>query len=209
MLEGTTPIKTPKHNFKNIDEARIWAKKNITNEYKNARSGEVIYISNLAVDKYLSEKAVKKSVSLDAHLSTLVSIPQLIETSILKETGTDINNDVNIKQIQRFYGSVNYNGNVYPVKITVKAYKNNTNKAYSYEVLDIENPAADGQGVHSAGTLGDLTPSKSKVDYLPRTADVSVDKGTTNNLPNQMHNDFNVVFDALNSRILSFVAEGT
>jgi hypothetical protein len=180
MLEGTTPIDTPKHNFKNIDEARKWAKENITNEYKNARSGETIYIPKIAVDKYLSEKALKKSISLDAHLSTLKSMPQLIETSIMKERGTDHNKDVNIREIQRFYGSVNYEGNMHPVKITVKAYKNNTNKAYSYEVMDIENPAANGQGMHADGTLGNLTLSKSKEDYLPRTTDVSADKGTQN-----------------------------
>jgi hypothetical protein len=140
MLEGTTPIDTPKHNFKNFDEARLWAKENIVGTYKNDNTGEDIYIAKNAIDKYLSQKAVEKSINKGIHLSALVKLPQLIKTSILKETHPDRADDENIKNIQRFYGAINYEEEIYPVKITVKAIKNEGNKAYSYEVMEIESP---------------------------------------------------------------------
>ena len=140
MFEETIYIDTPKHSFKNIREAKSWAKKNITGTSNNVNTGEDISISNTAIDKYLSESAVKKSVSFDAHLSALMQIPKLIETSVLKSTTQDRLNDTNIKEIQRLYGGVNYENEIYPVKITVKVIKNGENKAYSYEVMHIETP---------------------------------------------------------------------
>jgi hypothetical protein len=88
MLEGTTPIETPKHSFKNFDEARKWAKENIIGTYKNENTGEDIYIAKNAIDKYMSASAVLKSVSKDAHMSALKAIPELLKTSLLKETRT-------------------------------------------------------------------------------------------------------------------------
>ena len=52
MLEGTIVIDTPKHNFKNIKEAKTWAKENITGIYKNIDTGENISVSRTAIDKY-------------------------------------------------------------------------------------------------------------------------------------------------------------
>jgi hypothetical protein len=140
MLEGTTPIDTPKHHFKNFDQARQWAKENIVGTYNNKNTGEDIYISIKAVEKYLSQKAVEKSVDKDAHLSALKQMPKLIETAVLREASPDTDNNANIKEIQRLYGAINYEGRRYPVKITVKAYYREGNKAYSYEVMQIESP---------------------------------------------------------------------
>jgi len=58
----------------------------------------------------------------------------------LKETKPDRFNDSNINEIQRFFGSINYDNEIYPVKITVKVIKYGENKAYSYEVMQIESP---------------------------------------------------------------------
>ncbi|MCL2027764.1 MAG: hypothetical protein FWG79_04665 [Bacteroidales bacterium] len=140
MLERTTPVSTPKHNFKNFDEAKLWAKKNIVGTYKNVHSNEDISVSGRAIKKYLSASAVLKSADKDAHLSALTQLPALIETSILKETYQDKNHNLDIKEIQRFYGAIDYEHNVYPVKITVKAYPVGTSNAYSYEVMEIESP---------------------------------------------------------------------
>ena len=135
MLERTRPIDTPKHNFKNFTEARLWAKNNIVGSYKNDITGEDISVPKTAIDKYMSASAVLKSIDKDAHLSALTKLPQLIVTSVLKETKQDRGNNRDIKEIQRFYGAVNYENETYPVKITVKAYPNGKNKAYSYEVM--------------------------------------------------------------------------
>ena len=140
MLNSPTLINIPKHHFKNIKEAKMWAKKNITGTYKNNNTSESINISNTCINKYLSESAIKKSANLDAHLAALLIIPKLVEVSILKETHNDKNEDKNIKEIQRFYGSINYEGKIYLVKITIKVTKIEGNKAYSYEVMNIKNP---------------------------------------------------------------------
>jgi hypothetical protein len=103
MLESTTPIEAPKHRFKNLDEARKWAKENITGTYNNKNTGEDISVSKTAIGKYLSEKAVSKSVNKEQ---------------------------------------------THPVKITVKVTKNEGSKAYSYEVMEIENPTK-WQGFHN------------------------------------------------------------
>ena len=139
MVE-TIAIYAPKHSFKNIREAKDWAKNNIVGTYKNNDTEEDIRISKTAIDKFLSESAIKKSVSLDTHLSALIQIPKLLETSVLKETKRDRLNDSNIKEIQRFFGAINYDNEIYPVKITVKVIKHGENKAYSYEVMQIESP---------------------------------------------------------------------
>ncbi|MDR3180379.1 MAG: hypothetical protein LBT61_00420 [Prevotellaceae bacterium] len=140
MLESAIPIEAPKHSFKNFDEARQWAKENIVGTYKNNNTGEDINVSKTAIDKYLSMKAVKKSVSMNTHLSALKILPKLIQTSILKETHPDKGNDINVKEIQRLYGTISYEGQTYPVKITVKVIKRKGNNAYSYEVMKIESP---------------------------------------------------------------------
>ncbi|MDR1160983.1 MAG: hypothetical protein LBK45_01465 [Tannerellaceae bacterium] len=146
-LEGLEIIETPKHDFKNIAEARTWAKENITGTYHNTNANEDISVSKTAIDKYLSEKAVGKSVNLDAHLSSLKQLPKLIETAVLRETKQDRGDNIDIKEIQRLYGAINYEDENYPVKITVKAYQTGNNKAYSYEVMEIETPEK------GAGTL--------------------------------------------------------
>ncbi|MDR3132710.1 MAG: hypothetical protein LBU42_01635 [Prevotellaceae bacterium] len=71
---------------------------------------------------------MKKSIHLNAHLSTLLKLPELIETARLKDTHADKNSDTNVKEIQRLYNSIKYEEKVYPVKITVKSIKNNRDK---------------------------------------------------------------------------------
>jgi hypothetical protein len=180
MLEGTTPVETPKHSFKSLNEARQWAKENIVGTYKNDNIGENLNISKTAIDKYLSMKAVKKSVNMDAHLSALKQLPKLIETSVLKETHPDKGDDINIKEIQRLYGAIDYERQTYPVKITVKVIKSGENNAYSYEVMEIENPdeQLSHPGSSSVGDIGDLVPKSD--DFLPQSTEFSISKGTNN-----------------------------
>jgi hypothetical protein len=147
MLESTTPIETPKHSFKNIAEARSWAKENITGTYHNVNTGEDISISSTAIDKYLSESAIKKSVDLNTHLSALKKLSQLIENSVLVERHPDRDSDSHIKEIQRLYSAIAYESKIFSVKITVKATFNDGNKAYSYEVIKIESPTENLSGI--------------------------------------------------------------
>jgi len=138
MFAETIAIDTPKHSFKNIKEAKDWAKINIVGTYRNNDTGENIRISNLAISKYLSKKAVEQSVSIDAHISALKQMPSLIKTAFLKERASDKENNIDIKEIQRLYGAIRYENQTYPVKITVKVYKTEVSKAYSYEVINVK-----------------------------------------------------------------------
>ncbi len=149
------------HGFKNFNEARTWAKKNIVGEYENPEIGNV-NISGTAIDKYLSEKAVSKSSSKDVHLSALKVMPSIIENSIVGEVHDDKNGSENVKDIVRLYGAIDIDGQTYRVKTTVKRYNNENEKtkAYSYEVTEIE---------LLEGTHGDETNNP-----LPRTTNNSI-----------------------------------
>ena len=136
MLDCTIAMDTPKHDFKSIKEAKDWAKNNIVGIYTNADTGNDIRISNLAIDKYLSKKAVEQSTTIDAHLSVLKQMPPLIKTALLKERTADKENNIDVTEIQRLYGAIRYEKQIFSVKITVKVYKNEISKAYTYEVID-------------------------------------------------------------------------
>jgi hypothetical protein len=175
MLEGTTLIEAPKHSFKNFDEARQWGFEHIIGTYKNDATGEDIIVSKKAIKKYISASAVLKSIDKDSHLSTLKVLPQIIKTSLVKEIHGDKKENLDIKEIQRFYGAINYDGKKHPVKITVKATKSEGNKAYSYEVLDIENPDINPGLLQS----GQQNVSEKLSEAFPHS-DISIAKDTNN-----------------------------
>jgi hypothetical protein len=173
MFEGTTPIETPKHSFKNFDDARQWAKKNIVGTYRNEDTAEDINITKTAIDKYLSASAVLKSINKDAHMSALKVIPELLKTSLLKESNKDRDNDYHIKEIQRLYGSISYEGKTYPVKITVKATKNEGNKAYSYEVMKIKSPVVELPGQFTSSGQWNASASKDQHTFPRLNSSIS------------------------------------
>ena len=86
----------------------------------------------------MSKKAVEKSISIDAHLSALKQMPSLVKTALLKESTADKDNNIDIREIQRLYGAIRYENQSYSVKITVKVYKTEVSKAYSYEVINVK-----------------------------------------------------------------------
>ena len=109
------------HGFKNFSEARRWAKENIVGSVQQPEIGEV-NISGTAVDKYLSQKAVEKSVSIDVHFSALRVMPRIIVNSIVGETHGDKKGDEHIKDIVLLYSAIDIEGKTYRVKTTVKRY---------------------------------------------------------------------------------------
>ena len=127
------------HGFQNFSEARKWAKDNIVGPVEQDEVGKV-NISGAAVEKYLSEKAVDKSDDKDVHLSTLRVLPDVIRESVVGELHPDNEKNPNVKDLVRLYGCVDIDGKDYRVKTTLKRYndKNTPNKAYSYEVTEIE-----------------------------------------------------------------------
>jgi hypothetical protein len=145
MLAGITPIEAPRHTFKNFKEAEAWARQNIVGKYKNADTGDDLRISNKTIGKYLSESALSKSASKDVHLATLKMLPEVAKAALLKEVSADRAKDEHIKDIQRLYGSVHYEGAIYPVKLTVKRYQDHDSKVYSYEVMAQKTPPEVGR----------------------------------------------------------------
>ena len=145
------------HGFKNYAEAREWAKKNIVRTYNDEETGGKgeINISNTAVGKYLSEKAVKKSANKDVHMSVLKVLPSILRESVdaiqhvdRNKVGNERSEDFGVNpdvMIHRCYGAVNIGDKVYGVKITLKenVRTHEKTKLYSYEATKIE--LLDGQ----------------------------------------------------------------
>ena len=155
------------HGFKNYAEAREWAKKNIVRTYNDEETGGKgeINISNTAVGKYLSEKAIDKSISKDVHMSVLKVLPSVLRESVdayqhgdrkkvnnVRSEKFGINPDV---MIHRCFGAVNIGGKVYGVKITLKEnVKTRENKKlYSYEATKIELLDGKNEGVTMTPSL--------------------------------------------------------
>ena len=148
------------HGFKNYAEAKTWAKGHIARTYSGEETGGKgdIRISNVAVDKYLSQSAVDKSDSKDVHLSVLKVLPDVIRESVDAEQHADYKkgedgvrsakNGINPNvTIHRLYGAVRMDGKVYRVKVTLKEDKTSQEPKvpHSYEATKIE---------LLAGTLG-------------------------------------------------------
>ena len=165
------------HGFNNFAEARNWAKENIVGLYHNSEIGEV-NISGKSIDKCLSGKAVAKSQSIDAHLSTIRVLPQLIENSIVGDIHEDRDLNSNLKDIVRLYGAIDIDGAINRVKITVKRYADESmhNKAYSYEVMEIEHLEGTLETTHTQGA-DFVSTSKSSINGANLLKGVENSKG--------------------------------
>lgn len=145
FLKQLVIVKADKnHGFSSFADARKWAKNNIVGIVQHHDIGE-INISKAAIDKYLSEKAVEKSDSIDVHFSALRKIPEIIVKSVVGEIHADRKNDAPLKDIVLLYSAMDIDGKMYRIKTTVKRYNDimTKTKAYSYEVkemrlLDVE-----------------------------------------------------------------------
>ena len=177
------------HGFKNFDDGRKWAKENIARTYDNEETNGKgnIRISNTAIDKFMSEKAVAKSESKDVHMAVLKVLPDIIRESVdaeqhedrikdengIRKAGNTVNPDV---MIHRLYGAVDIAGKIYRVKVTLKenVRTKETSKAYSYEDTKIEllsgqsgdvtmtSPRNDNNSILTAKLLKDIEKSYGK-----------------------------------------------
>ncbi len=144
---------TLQHGFANYNEAKSWAKENISRTYDNEETGGKgnVRISNNTIGKFLSQSAVNKSESKDVHMAVLKVLPEVLKTSIDVETHPDFLKGENEKRssenginkdvlVHRCYGAVNVDGKLYRVKITLKenSKTRETTNAYSYEATKIE-----------------------------------------------------------------------
>ena len=144
---------TSEHGFANYNEAKSWAKGNISRTYDSEETGGKgeVRISNSAIDKFLSQSAVNKSESKDVHMAILKVLPEVLKTSIDVETHPDFLKGENGKRssenginkdvlVHRCYGAVGIDGKTYRVKITLKENikTRETTNTHSYEATKIE-----------------------------------------------------------------------
>ena len=158
--EKVKVVEVEKHGFgskerETINNAKAWAISNLVTTGKQdlptMRDGTAYTISKKAIDKYLSESAVKKSENLDTHLSVLTKLTDVIHESIEAEIHADYNvKDETGKRkaelgygnnilVHRLYGAVEIDGKMYRVKTTMQEFRGGEeNKPHSYEVTKIE-----------------------------------------------------------------------
>ena len=159
--ESVKVVKVEEHKFGNekgssLDNAEKWARENLITTGKDKsdlptmRDGTPFTISKKAVGKYLSDSAVKKSDTLDVHLSVLQKLTDVIHESIETEIHPDYHKDEynnrssengygNNVLVHRLYGAVEIDGKTYRVKTTMQEFRGSEeNKPHSYEVTKIE-----------------------------------------------------------------------
>lgn len=157
--ESVKVVSVEKHRFGEtekdiISNAKSWAKENLVTtgktELPTMHDGTTYTISKAAIDKYLSESAVKKSESLDTHISVLPKLKEVIHESIEAEIHPDYikaedgnrsveNGYGNNVLVHRLYGAVQLDGRTYRVKTTMQEFRGGEeNKPHSYEVTKIE-----------------------------------------------------------------------
>lgn len=157
--EKVKVVEVEKHLFgskerETINNAKAWAISNLVTtgkqELPTMRDGTTYTISKKAIDKYLSESAVKKSENLDTHLSVLTKLTDVIHESIEAEIHPDYKKGEDGTRgvengygegvlVHRLYGAVEIGGKTYRVKTTMQEFRGGEeNKPHSYEVTKIE-----------------------------------------------------------------------
>ena len=157
--EKVKVVEVEKHGFgskerETINNAKAWAISNLVTtgkqELPTMRDGTTYTISKKAIDKYLSESAVKKSENLDTHLSVLSKLKDVIHESIEAEIHPDYKKGEDGTRgvengygegvlVHRLYGAVELDGKMYRVKTTMQEFRGGEeNKPHSYEVTKIE-----------------------------------------------------------------------
>ena len=191
--------KVDAHDFKGehpSDLASELAKKNLITTKEDKENGRLpkmidgtpYEISNNAISKYLSGKALKKSNDFDAHLSVLKALKDVIANSIDVEIHPDYlkENDIRTTNkygdnvlIHRLYGAISIDGKIYRVKTTMQEFRGNeSNRPHSYEVTKIELLDSSMAAGESATVNGELYPNNSiPATKLLKGVEKSYDKG--------------------------------
>lgn len=196
--ESVNVVPVEKHSFgvtenEILANAKAWAKDNLVttgkSELPTMRDGTPYTISKKAVEKYLSESAVKKSDGLDIHLSVLPKLTDVIHESIEAEIHPDYNKDENRNRsiengygdnilVHRLYGAVQLDGKTYRVKTTMQEFRGGEeNKPHSYEVTKIELLGSPGERENPDKPHSDAPSNSISVAKLLNGVEKSYDSG--------------------------------
>jgi hypothetical protein len=110
------------------------------NSFTNKPTGITAFVSNNAISKLGFLKEAERVYSPAVHARAVANIDRLFENAQIHTAHKDKRGDTNIKQIHRFGTVMEYGGEFYPVKITVKEFSNRTdkNQLYAVEAISVE-----------------------------------------------------------------------
>ncbi len=115
----------------NRDAAKDWAKKNIRGEYTNADTKEQIIVSGVGIDEVMSHGERE-----EAHLKSVVAIPQMIENSIFIEERSREHTNSKFDSYRYYVCGVQIDGVDYTAKVVVGV-KNGV-RYYDHQLTQIE-----------------------------------------------------------------------
>jgi hypothetical protein len=152
--------KMPRTASSTQEAADVLTKAGVINKtLENKDLGIAGNISGKSLGEMISGRATKKSVSPGAHAHAIANADKLFERASIEGTEGDKNQNPAIENIHRLGSVMEYKGEIYPVKLTVKEYKdkNFKNKIYSIEAVDVERAKKEAQGTmtgHSVSASG-------------------------------------------------------
>lgn len=133
-----------------------------------SRDGLRATLSKSSLEKILSGKAAKKSVSYRTHLVAAGNIRQLFSAAV--ELEKDTGRKPNLKFMHRLYSVFCCEGEVFLAKLSVKEFEDaDSNRLYSVESLKIENPDGNlesGNPAESETGLPRRDPLSAKIKML-------------------------------------------
>ncbi len=115
----------------NRKDAKQWLKDNIRGEYTNKDTGEKIDVLKIGVDKVTSHGERE-----EAHLKSLISIPQLIEDSTFIEERPNRKDNDKYDSYRYYVAGLNIDGVEHTVKVVVGV--KGDNRYYDHELTTIE-----------------------------------------------------------------------
>jgi hypothetical protein len=107
-----------------------------------SKTGEFASLSGKSIDKIVSEQALHRSFDINAHWQAAANIDKLFQNAIepwkFELNPNKINE--NLRDRRYFYAMMEYEGEIHPVKITIKQYKQKgiEKRIYSVEAIDVE-----------------------------------------------------------------------
>ncbi|GHV34435.1 hypothetical protein FACS1894187_04970 [Synergistales bacterium] len=111
----------------------------IGRELENKTLGIKGVVSKSSLGKMQSDKAVKKSAHPAVHSFAIANIDKLFESAAFDVTHEDRKNDPNVKRIHRLGTLIQFDGDYYAVKITLKELlTSEQDKIYTVEAVTLE-----------------------------------------------------------------------
>ncbi|MDR1231321.1 MAG: hypothetical protein LBK61_07965 [Spirochaetaceae bacterium] len=108
------------------------------NSFTNKATNITAVISGKSISKLGFIKDEERVYPTAIHAQAVANIDKLFENAQLHITHNDRRNNPDIKQIHRFGTVMEYDGDYYPIKITVKEFHQEDNKLYSVEAVSID-----------------------------------------------------------------------